>query len=533
MSAILAVSVMASAVAAGCSSNDNNAEGKESQAANSPSGSPSGSAASATPSADKPLKFSISYPTTLNDGYAQRQSDLSKEKWVQALNKLTNTEQIPTSIQVDNMPVMFAGNDIPDVVVANNGISDKSLAGAVQAGVFMPLEDLLKQYAPDLMKNVPQSAWDLETYKGHIYGVPDYLSNPNRRATFIRTDLLEKAGLPAPKTVDDFLNVLRAFKKLGVENPYQMRADFKYADVILGAYDVLPYKDQFEVVDGQVVPKFFDADNMEKALTTMKTMFDEGLIAKDFATVDVNKYFQNIRGGSAGVWSQNAISMPDFVTNLDKSTPGSKVDIIPSPVGPEGKGGYFFYAPVTRAAYINKKVDPDKAIDIIKYLNWMQSDEANYFFTFGTEGDTYTKDADGKVNYKIPETKEEIDEEGWRGGTLFLAHDGTMNRLRLDLDDTGKYVENSFDTVLANEGLPGIGFYPDLSAFSKYPDLTPQTDVGPKLIVDHMVKMVYGKEPISNWPKVIEEYKSKGGDEIVKEATERYNNKDGVVDIER
>ena len=42
--------------------------------------------------------------------------------------------------------------------------------------------------------------------------------------------------------------------------------------------------------------------------------------------------------------------------------------------------------------------------------------------------------------------------------------------------------------------------------------------------------MIYGKEPISDFPKVIEEYKQKGGDEIVKEATERYNNKDGIID---
>lgn len=79
--------------------------------------------------------------------------------------------------------------------------------------------------------------------------------------------------------------MLRAFKKLGVENPYQMRENFKYADVILGAYDVLPYKDQFELVNGQVVPKFFDVENVQKALTTYKTMYDEGLIPKEFATI--------------------------------------------------------------------------------------------------------------------------------------------------------------------------------------------------------------------------------------------------------
>jgi len=102
------------------------------------------------------------------------------------------------------------------------------------------------------------------------------------------------------------------------------------------------------------------------------------------------------------------------------------------------------------------------------------------------------------------------------------------------MNDDGKATLAAFDNVLSQEGLPGIGFYPELSTFSKYPDLAaPQPDVGPKLIVDHMVKMIYGKEPISDWPKVIEEYKAKGGNEIIKEATERWNSKTGAILIDR
>jgi putative aldouronate transport system substrate-binding protein len=98
----------------------------------------------------------------------------------------------------------------------------------------------------------------------------------------------------------------------------------------------------------------------------------------------------------------------------------------------------------------------------------------------------------------------------------------------------GQDLLKAFDDVLNKEGLPGIGFYPDLASSSKYPDLSsPQPDVGPKLIIDHMVKMIYGKEPISDWPKVIEEYKSKGGNEILKEANDRYTKKEGILDIKK
>ncbi|MCZ8511059.1 hypothetical protein O9H85_01130 [Paenibacillus filicis] len=170
----------------------------------------------------------------------------------------------------------------------------------------------------------------------------------------------------------------------------------------------------------------------------------------------------------------------------------------------------------------------DKAIAIIKFFDWAATDEAAKFFSFGIEGDTYTME-NGKLNYKFPKTKEEVEEEGFRSGTLWGGSNATYNKLRLELSDNGKDTIKAFDDIVAKEGLPGIGFSPDLAAFAKYPDLAPGQDTGPKLIIDHMTKMIYGKEPITDWPKVIEEYKSKGGNDVIKEATDRYNKKDGAI----
>jgi len=522
----LAVALTATSVV-GCSSN--------SGGSSSAGSSDTPKTAAQTDAAKKePAKFSIVYPTTVSTGYHTRVPDLNKDKWVTKLEQLTNTDINISVMEDSKYGVMFASNSIPDVVGSIGGPGSKSMSGSVENGVFMPLDDLLKQYGPNLLKSIPKAAWDTVSYNGKIYGIPEFLSNPSRRATFIRTDLLEKTGLPAPKTVDDFLNVLRAFKKMGVETPYQMRENFKYADVVLGAYDVLPYKDQFELVNGQVVPKFFDVENMEKALTTYKMMYDEGLISKEFATISSTDYTKSIDAAKPGIWSQNASGLPGFRTKAAQAVPGAKIDIIASPKGPEGKGGYFYYSPVIRTFFINNSVKPDTAAGIVKFFDWMLTPEAETFFTFGIEGDNYTKDAAGKINYKFPVTKEDIEEEGFRSGTLWAVHDSTYNKPRLELNDDGKATLKAFDDVLANEGLSGIGFYPDLSTFSKYPDLAaPQPDVGPKLIVDHMIKMIYGKEPISDWPKVIEEYKAKGGNEIIKEATDRWNQKQGAIMIDK
>lgn len=146
--------------------------------------------ASSQPSADSkkaPAKFSILFPTTVSTGYHTRVPDLNKDKWVLKLEQLTNTDLDVKVMEDAKFGVMFASNDIPDVVGSIGGPGSKSMSGSVENGVFMPLDDLLKQYAPNLMKSIPKAAWDSVSYEGKIYGVPEFLSNPSVvRPTFVR-----------------------------------------------------------------------------------------------------------------------------------------------------------------------------------------------------------------------------------------------------------------------------------------------------------------------------------------------------------
>lgn len=512
---LMLATVVTASLLAGCGGKDNDS-------------SASGKDAGTSTEDNGVTKFSISL-RTLNFGHVEKSPDINADKWVKKLEELTKTDMdirlVPHSEYDQKMAQMFATGDIPDVVQGQGGVTGKEMAGSVEAGVFMPLDDLLQKYGQNLLQKIPKEAWNRMTYEGKIYGIPEWLGNPSRRATWIRKDLLDKAGLPVPKTIDDFMEVLRAFKKMGVENPYMGRQNFKYADTVFGAYDVFPYLSQFEEVDGQVQPKFFDADNMMKALSTYKTMYDEGLINKEFATINPTTFKNTILSGKAGIWSMNANELLQWQTQLQDTVPDAKLEVIPSPTGPDGKGGYYLYGDVNRSYFINAKYEhPEK---IIQFLDWMVSDEAEKFFTFGVEGETYTMDGD-KINYKQPTDSKAVDEERYRQSFLWLVQDTTYNKGSLSLTEDGRKLMGVFDNILANEGRDGIEFDPRLEALKKNPDITPLSDTPPPVLVTHMVKMVYGQEPIENWPKVIEEWKSKGGNAVLKEANERYQKKEGI-----
>lgn len=480
-------------------------------------------------SSPQPTAFSLAISNGASP-YAVNMADPSADRWVKQLEALTNTKLSISLISLKDfdrrMPVILAGDTYPDVVQMIGGASSAAMAGSVQAGLFLPLDDLIQTYAPNLWKAVPPEAWKETSFEGHIYGIPAWLGNPSRRATYIRSDLLAQTGLPVPRTVDEFLDVLRAFKKLGVEIPYEMRENFKYADVIFGAYDVLGY--QFEVRNGEVVPKFLDAEHMMKALQVYRTMLMEGLIPEDFATVSSTEYTHDIEAGRVGSWTANAAGLLDFRTKLRASVPGAQIDIIPSPEGPEGTKGYGLYSSVINSFYINKHVSKEKLIGILQFFDWMVSDEAQRFFSFGIEGDTYTEDH-GTIAYHFPKTREEQDEETFRE-LLWLTHDLTINRARTELVPGGKDLLHALDVTLPKEGLGSIVFVPELESFSAYPDLASERpNQAPPVIVDHMVKMIYGKEPISDWPKVVREYRERGGNAIIQEATSRYRAKQGVL----
>lgn len=504
----------------------NSEEGTSSEAEESDNSS-NGSTESEIDDSENPTPISISL-RTLGLPYVVNHPDINEDEYVLELEERTNTDLdirlFPHSEFQTNMDLMFASGDIPDIVSTQGYYTDPtsnggSLPDAVEAGVFLPLDDLIEEHGPNLKEYIPESIWELQRYEdGKIYSIPQILSNPSRRATVIRRDLLDEAGLDAPETVEETLEVLRAFKELGVEQPFVARENYSYSDTFFAAYDVQPHWILND--SGNPVPKFFDSENMKKAIGVYKTMYDEGLIHPEYLTQDSNIYKNKIMSGEVGMWSQNANALVSWQKNLEENVPDGKMEIIPSPTGPDGKGGYGKYNPFLRTFMISAETEnPEK---IIQFLDWMVSEEGQEFFTFGIEEEDYTKD-NGEINYEQPEGTEEVNREVYRSTFLWLLADATYTEGLLEQTEEGKDLMNAYDEILAKEGRSGIRFVPPLDTFSTYPALSFKGDKYPDLLLEYIAKMITGSEDIDNWDKALEEWKEQGGNEILKEAKERYD----------
>lgn len=175
------------------------------------------------------------------NSYVQACPDINADEHVLAFEERMGVDLDITLIQHDGftekLGMMLAQGDFPDVIAGDMPYTSV-MSGAIENGLFMPLDDLLEEYGPNLMAQVPENVWDeLRGPDGHIYAIGDFMSNTARRCTVIRKDLLDELGLDIPVTLDDYYNVLVAFKNAGVKYPFIGREKFKYSrDVFCGLW---------------------------------------------------------------------------------------------------------------------------------------------------------------------------------------------------------------------------------------------------------------------------------------------------------
>lgn len=82
------------------------------------------------------------------------------------------------------------------------------LGEMVGANALRPLDDFVERDAEMLkIDDIPRANWDATVWEGKRYGIP---VQPHAELTWWRTDLLEAAGLQAPKTTDDLLAAAKA-----------------------------------------------------------------------------------------------------------------------------------------------------------------------------------------------------------------------------------------------------------------------------------------------------------------------------------
>ncbi len=446
---------------------------------------------------------------------------------------------VTTQDAPEQFNLLAASGNLPDVI----GYNLAWVGGATKAikdGVVIDLKDYItKDKMPNLTKLLEKNETYrklIKNYDGSVSTFPEFKENTYTNAFFgptIRKDWLDKLGLETPETIEDWYNVLKAFKTgdpngNGKADEIPFAADkeifFSYLASTYGVTFDFCKNEKGEVVYGPIQPEF------KEFLTEMNKWYKEGLIDPEFASLTRTNVDARITNSTSGAYvGYIGSQLGNYLSALDGTD--AKLIGVQWPSKEEGGKHYGGMRELidmagsagTAITTANKKID--KTIELIDYC---YSKEGSDLFNWGIEGKTYSKEngeykfLDSVINN--PEKKDPVGVLAkyclpiYSSGARVMSSDAYM-QVGMGRDEQRAAADewSSCDTSLF---LPTLPFTTD-----EQDTISDVMGDAKTYYTDMFVKFVMGVEPISNFDKFAANIEKMGIDKVLKcykAAYERY-----------
>ncbi|KRE68862.1 extracellular solute-binding protein [Paenibacillus sp. Soil750] len=428
---------------------------------------------------------------------------------------------------LNTLNLKIASGELPDLFLPQQGL-ENTLA---KNGAIADLTDLLPKYAPNLWEAIPKDMWDIvkandPTGQGRIYYIPGMVDY-GRYSGMIRKDWLDKLGLQMPKTQDEYVKVLEAFRDKDPngngqkdELPAGGRQEARWMDQLFAMYGVAMFEGypDWDLYDGKLTYSAV-SPNMKSALEFISKMYKDGLIDKESLLNDKAKWDGKVAANKVGNYFHWAEQTNLYLDNLQKNS-GVKGTFASLPL-PEVQGykGFYTWKRFTPPAWVVKNnKDQKKLMATLKLLNNMYDKKNWNALYLGVEGMHYTM-KDGKA-VKLPDDKSTQENLILDPYSKISTLDFTSNLLKTtssedrmwEIDQTVQIMQDAqkYAKVIAGDGMPA-------SVYEGFPDINNRT-----LYIEYASKIITGQYPISKFDEFVEKWNKSGGEEVTKRAREWY-----------
>lgn len=386
---------------------------------------------------DESLELMATFPDPLFASYPGGMADCQIYQVAEEKTgvKMTYTP-LSTSASAEQFNVIMASGSYPDLIGwgLNYATGDDA---AVEEEIYLDLTEYIAEYAPNYFNVLATDDELLDTAitdGGYITGFHAVVTQESlgTGGMVIRTDLLDKLGLDKPYTIDEYENVLAAFKDEGLEQPLMMLAPGAIqGNFLAGAFDVAAFCNSFPmsvaptyVEDGEI--KFGPLEpGFKDYIELIKSWYDKGYIDSDFITKNQNwnspDYANAITGGNAGIFYADQ-------GNLGGYNDGSEIE------GFHVEATYDMHATADSINHFGQKtyksagngfhITTDCAdVELAcRWGDWWYTEEGSLTANYGVEGVSFDY-VDGK-----PTLNETVTDapEGMRDALLIYASNNTI-----------------------------------------------------------------------------------------------------------
>ncbi|MEK3834107.1 MULTISPECIES: hypothetical protein [unclassified Paenibacillus] len=395
---ILMLTIMVIILLAGCSQSNN---GKK-ESVTTPAGVSGTNATDPTDSSGqgKPVTVNLFAGTSSTNGnmdtnwfttYAEEKFNIDI-KWSTVPNTDVTTKQ----------PLLLASGDYPSIFWAGQFTNEDLLKYGKQ-GVFVPLNDLLKEYAPNVWKeieNTPALKQGVYAPDGNIYGLPFYnycLHCYYSSKLWVYEPLLEKYGLSIPTTTDEFEHMLEVFKSNGIL-PLTGSTDGWNSDPTTFLMNAFVYNDggnRLEMNNGKLE---FAAikDEWKDGLSYINRLYSKGLISSAAFTQTNDVLSKQAVNHEVGVVPWGCINCVVGAENMSEIIDWVTIPPLKGPGGAQYAA--FSGNGVSGAVFtITNKASEEEKIAIMKLLNFIWTPEGATMANMGPEGEYWTRAKEGET----------------------------------------------------------------------------------------------------------------------------------------
>lgn len=332
---------------------------------------------------------------------------------IQELEKLTNVhldfELLPVENAAERFTSAMAAKEQYDIVTWSK-IADINKYG--QEGYFIPLQDLVKQNAPNIQKAFEDPLTkeklpykmnikaELTAPDGNLYNIPVITAGSAiGRVYAIREDWLNKLNLKMPETVDELYIALKAFKEndpngngKNDEIPLMVQDGGTYYLMTMvnfyGAHQSL-YLDKADdtIKYGLTEPEWKDG------ISFLNKLYKEGIFDKEFETSDSDRWKKLVSNNQVGmmyVWPAGGIGASNNeLKKIDASYRYVPMAPVKAPNGARFKDtstAGSIISPRTSITATNKY-----PVETIKYLDFLFSDKGTELSSYGILGKHFSK----------------------------------------------------------------------------------------------------------------------------------------------
>ena len=225
------------------------------------------------------------------------------------------------------LKTLFASGEIPDVIYNGVPISYNFVTSQAGAGNIIPMDSLIENYTVNIkriLKERPDIKKEITQTDGHIYSLWKLRENQNRiwlNSYFINKDWLDRLNLEMPETIEDFRNVLRAFRDNDANGNGDPSDEIPFSwidsnwivnwmDSFFGAFGIYDSRknNHIGIENGKL---FYTAADprYRKALEYIHSLYEENLLDHDLFNQDTyilaTKIRENRIGGTLFFWPEN------------------------------------------------------------------------------------------------------------------------------------------------------------------------------------------------------------------------------------